>query len=97
MLLVQAVHPPNRRAEVIAAVSDPGGLQDISISRARNRLHWGIPVPDDQSHTIYVWLEALVNYLTVTGYPWKTLEDGKKLGWPASVHVIGKDIIRCVR
>lgn len=71
------------------------GLADLSISRPRSRLTWGIPVPNDSEHTIYVWLDALVNYITATGYPWK---DGqttmKKNGWPADIHIVGKDIVR---
>lgn len=70
------------------------GLADLSISRPRSRLTWGIPVPNDPDHTIYVWLDALVNYITAAGYPWKdsaTMEAG---GWPADIHIVGKDIIR---
>ncbi|XP_072034833.1 methionine--tRNA ligase, mitochondrial-like [Amphiura filiformis] len=63
------------------------GLQDLSVSRQRERLKWGIPVPDDPSQTIYVWLDALVNYLTVGGYP------DKQHVWPA-IHIVGKDILR---
>ncbi|WBW75522.1 mitochondrial methionine-tRNA ligase Msm1 [Schizosaccharomyces osmophilus] len=69
------------------------GLQDLSISRPRSRLSWGIPVPNDDSQTIYVWLDALVNYVTVAGYPW-TSSDPASGGWPADVHIIGKDIVR---
>lgn len=64
------------------------GLHDISISRPSSRLHWGIPVPNDSSHTIYVWLDALVNYLTIVDYP----NCGSK--WPIDCHVIGKDILK---
>ncbi|XP_071950249.1 methionine--tRNA ligase, mitochondrial-like [Antedon mediterranea] len=63
------------------------GLQDLSVSRQRNRLQWGIQVPNDPSQTIYVWLDALVNYLTVSGYP------DKLVSWPAT-HIIGKDILK---
>ena len=64
--------------------------KDLSISRPRDRLSWGIPVPDDPSHTIYVWLDALINYLTVAEYP-----DGAKMAhWPPNVQVIGKDITK---
>lgn len=66
-----------------------GELGDLSISRPRARLQWGIEVPDDPSHTIYVWMDALLNYLSYTGYP----EIHTNL-WPANTHVIGKDIIR---
>lgn len=64
------------------------GLEDLSVSRPKARLHWGIPVPGDDTQTIYVWLDALVNYLTVAGYP------DKKLLWPPDVQVIGKDILK---
>lgn len=63
------------------------GIQDLSISRPSSRLSWAIPVPNDESQTIYVWLDALVNYLTVAGYP-----DAKQ--WPPDLHVIGKDILK---
>ncbi|KAF1769688.1 hypothetical protein GCK72_001505 [Caenorhabditis remanei] len=61
---------------------------DLSISRTRSRLSWGIPVPDDPSQTIYVWLDALVNYLTVSGYP------QKQFVWPPTCQIIGKDITK---
>ncbi|XP_053404426.1 methionine--tRNA ligase, mitochondrial-like [Mercenaria mercenaria] len=63
-------------------------LEDLSVSRPCSRLSWGIPVPGDNSQTIYVWLDALVNYLTVCGYP----SQGRS--WPADVQVIGKDILK---
>lgn len=66
-------------------------IADISISRPRERLAWGIEVPDDSSQTVYVWLDALVNYLTVAGYPCETSELKK---WPIDCQVIGKDIIK---
>lgn len=69
------------------------GLDDISISRPASRLTWGIPVPGDDSQTIYVWLDALVNYLTTAGYPWPPGQEHAG-GWPADCHVIGKDIVR---
>ena len=66
-----------------------GDLQpDLSISRPRNRLHWGIPVPEDPKQTIYVWLDALINYLTAAGYP------DTMTNWPPDCHVIGKDILK---
>ncbi|GAA98127.1 uncharacterized protein L969DRAFT_46162 [Mixia osmundae IAM 14324] len=85
----QSVVPASRRVEVIDAVS--AGLSDLSISRPSARLKWGISVPDDPEQTIYVWIDALTNYLTVTGYPWAGKPN--KL-WPANAHVIGKDIVR---
>ena len=69
------------------------GLQDLSISRPVSRLKWGIRVPGDDSQTIYVWLDALINYLTYTGYPFKPGREHKTL-WPPKCQVIGKDIIK---
>ncbi len=85
------VVPASRMADVVRWVSED--LEDLSISRPVERLTWGIPVPDDESQTIYVWLDALVNYITKAGYPWAP---GKQhaLGWPADIQVIGKDIVR---
>ena len=77
--------------EVVAAVER--GLTDLSISRPSERLEWGIPVPGDETQTIYVWLDALVNYLTKAGYPWTPGMENAG-GWPADCHVIGKDIVR---
>ncbi|RWA03125.1 hypothetical protein EKO27_g11981 [Xylaria grammica] len=86
------VVPNQRFTEVINWVEN--NLEDLSISRPSSRLDWGIPVPDDPSQTIYVWLDALVNYITTTGYPhWKAGSEHAG-GWPADVHVVGKDIIR---
>ena len=87
--------PRSRMSEVVNAVSS--GLQDLSVSRPAERLTWGIPVPDDSSQTIYVWLDALLNYVTAAGYP--TWQPGSEQvgGWPADVHVIGKDIVRFVQ
>lgn len=70
------------------------GLSDLSISRPAERLSWGIPVPDDQSQTIYVWLDALINYLTKTNYPFQIPGQEHVAGWPPNCHVIGKDIVR---
>lgn len=71
------------------------GLEDLSISRPSDRLTWGIPVPDDPSQTIYVWLDALLNYVSILGYPWQPGTDAmQSLGWPANVQIIGKDITR---
>lgn len=68
-------------------------LRDISVSRPTNRVYWGIPVPGDPTQTIYVWLDALVNYLTASGYP---DTDGQQFRscWPPDLHVIGKDILK---
>ncbi|KAK4453225.1 putative methionine--tRNA ligase [Podospora aff. communis PSN243] len=69
-------------------------LEDLSISRPRERLSWGIRVPDDSSQTIYVWVDALINYITQAGFPGWTPGREMEGGWPADVHVIGKDIMR---
>ncbi len=81
--------PPERRNEVTNFVE--GGLMDLSISRTT--LDWGVPVPDAPGHVIYVWVDALTNYLTGAGYP-DTESDSYKRYWPANLHVIGKDILR---
>ncbi|HEX4774744.1 MAG TPA: methionine--tRNA ligase [Candidatus Saccharimonadales bacterium] len=81
--------PISRRNEILAVIKD--GLEDISVSRPKDKIGWGIPVPGDSSQVIYVWFEALMNYITVLGYP--EHEDFKKF-WPADVQIIGKDIIR---
>lgn len=81
--------PATRKHEILNVIKD--GLTDISISRPKDKISWGIPVPGDDNQVMYVWFEALMNYLTVLGYP--EHEDFKKF-WPANVQVIGKDIIR---
>lgn len=77
--------------EVVQSVES--GLEDLSISRPSERLSWGIRVPHDDSQTIYVWLDALLNYATKAGYPWTPGKE-EAGGWPADCHVIGKDIVR---
>ncbi len=81
--------PETRRNEILSLLKD--GLEDISVSRPKDKLAWGIPVPGDDKQVMYVWVEALMNYLTVLGYP---EHDDFKHFWPANVQVIGKDIIR---
>lgn len=81
--------PATRKREILSVIND--GLDDISISRPKEQIAWGIPVPGDKSQVMYVWFEALMNYLTVLGYP--EHEDFKNF-WPANVQVIGKDILR---
>lgn len=83
------VIPATRKNEILQVILD--GLEDISVSRPKEKISWGIPVPGDSKQVMYVWFEALMNYLTVLGYP--EHEDYKKF-WPANVQVIGKDIIR---
>lgn len=77
--------PESRRNEIISFVK--GGLKDLSISRTS--FDWGVPVPDDPAHVVYVWVDALTNYITALGYP-----DDMEPWWPAALHVIGKDITR---
>ena len=81
--------PPERRNEVVSFVS--GGLQDLSVSRST--LDWGVPVPSNPKHVMYVWTDALTNYVTATGILNKGDSPRKKY-WPAQVHIIGKDILR---
>lgn len=83
------VIPTTRKNEILSVIIE--GLNDISISRSANTVSWGIPVPGDKTQVMYVWFEALLNYLTVLGYPEHA--DYKKF-WPANVQVIGKDILR---
>ena len=81
--------PPARRNEVVSFVK--GGLRDLSISRTS--FQWGVPVPDDPDHIMYVWLDALTNYITGVGYPDVDSPSYKRY-WPATLHVVGKDIVR---
>ena len=82
------IAPASRRNEVLSFVR--GGLKDLSVSRTSFR--WGIPVPGDPGHVMYVWLDALNNYVTATGWP---DPDAPRAGfWPADLHLVGKDIVR---
>ncbi|ORY87585.1 tRNA synthetases class I (M)-domain-containing protein [Protomyces lactucae-debilis] len=83
--------PQIRYDDIIRSVE--AGLSDLSISRPSERLTWGLPVPGDSSQTIYVWLDALVNYITAAGYPDLASMESQRL-WPADLQVIGKDIMR---
>ena len=85
------IQPKERYNEIVSFVK--GGLKDLSISRHKDRLPWGIPVPGDADHVMYVWLDALTNYITAIGYP-DTSADLYQKFWPAQYHVIGKDITR---
>ncbi|ODQ66697.1 hypothetical protein NADFUDRAFT_82440 [Nadsonia fulvescens var. elongata DSM 6958] len=89
----KCIIPKSRYDEIIKTVMNSED-NDLSISRPKSRVKWGIPVPGDDTQTIYVWLDALVNYLTSTGFPWKTEADFMKSAWPADVHLVGKDIIK---
>lgn len=83
------IGPDSRRNEVISFVK--GGLKDLSVSRTS--FSWGIPVPGDPAHIMYVWLDALTNYITAVGYP-DTGAESFQTFWPASLHMVGKDIVR---
>ena len=83
------IKPDSRKNEVINFVKK--GLKDLSISRTS--FNWGISVPNNNKHVIYVWLDALTNYISALNYP-DTNEDLFKKFWPASIHIIGKDILR---
>jgi methionyl-tRNA synthetase len=83
------ISPLSRKNEVISFVKS--GLKDLSVSR--KSFSWGIPVPNDKEHVIYVWLDALTNYISALNYP-DTNDQMYKKFWPATIHLIGKDILR---
>lgn len=83
------IAPDSRRNEVISFVK--GGLKDLSVSRTSFK--WGVPVPGDDDHVMYVWLDALTNYITAIGYP-DTKSETYQTFWPADLHMVGKDILR---
>ncbi|MBT8337307.1 MAG: methionine--tRNA ligase [Gemmatimonadetes bacterium] len=92
------IRPEVRRNEVLGFLQQP--LGDLSISRPRSRLHWGIPLPFDPDHVTYVWVDALINYLTASGAIDPALgseapgfDDPSASWWPADLHIIGKDIL----
>jgi methionyl-tRNA synthetase len=92
----RSIYPQQYREDILKMLSEGEGgsstLADISISRPRSRLEWGIQVPDDSSQTVYVWFDALLIYLTGSGYPWSSATN---MGcWPADLQIIGKDILR---
>lgn len=79
------IKPDFRKSEVLNAIEE---LQDISISRPRSRVGWGIAVPEEENFIIYVWFDALINYISAVGFP------GVMSIWPADVHIVGKDILK---
>jgi len=86
----ECIQPQSRKNEIISFIKS--GLKDQSVTRKRSNLNWGIDVPFDNGHVIYVWFDALINYLTVAGYG---IDDEKfNYYWPEAVHLIGKDILR---
>lgn len=82
--------PKERLAEVVSFVKS--GLQDLSISRTT--VQWGVPFPGDAKHTVYVWADALINYISAVGYADSTQKKAFDVWWPADMHVLGKDIVR---
>jgi len=80
------IRPESRRNEILRLLES--GLEDISASRSR--VPWGVPFPDEEGHTVYVWFDALPNYISAIGYP----DEALATWWPAALHVIGKDITR---
>jgi methionyl-tRNA synthetase len=82
--LILVITPKYQYETIISQLQKP--LGDLSISRLKSRVSWGIEVPNDPTHVIYVWLDALVNYLTVSGYPINTTD--------SHVNIIGKDILK---
>jgi methionyl-tRNA synthetase len=87
------VQPETRKNEVTSFVR--GGLQDLSVSRLKTSVSWGVPVPDDPDHTMYVWFDALTNYITAIGFGNEQQNNaiGFEKFWPA-LHLVGKDILR---
>ena len=85
------IRPDARRNEVLSFIR--GGLQDLSISREKTSVSWGVPVPGDDDHVMYVWLDALSNYITALGYG-NSERTGLDKFWPNSMHLVGKDILR---
>ncbi|MDQ3089401.1 MAG: methionine--tRNA ligase [Acidobacteriota bacterium] len=87
----QLIRPESRRNEVVSFIN--GGLQDLSISREKKSVWWGVPVPDDDKHTMYVWIDALSNYITALGYG-SAEKSGFENYWQNAHHIVGKDILR---
>jgi methionyl-tRNA synthetase len=84
--------PDSKKQEMLSFIDQ--GLEDISFSRSATTLPWGVPVPNDPSQVMYVWCDALTNYISALGYNGTTNSDLMTTFWPADVHLIGKDIVR---
>lgn len=84
------IYPENRRNEMLSLIKS--GLEDVSFSRPKGKVGWGIPVPGDSTQTMYVWCDALANYISAIGYGQDEINFRK--WWPADVHLVGKDIVR---
>lgn len=85
------ITPSSRKNEVLSILGE--GLEDVSVSRPESDIPWGVPVPNDKTQMMYVWSDALANYISALGYGRKDDDNFKKF-WPANLHVIGKDILR---
>lgn len=84
------IAPRTRLNEVTSFVK--GGLRDLSVSRTSFK--WGVPVPDDDEHIMYVWMDALTNYISALGYPNSDDDSNYSKFWPGALHIVGKDILR---
>ena len=84
------IRPESRKNEILGFLREP--LEDLCITRPRSRLAWGIDYPSSKDHVVYVWFDALINYLSVTKY--KSVKEKFPVLWPADVHMVGKDILR---
>jgi len=82
------IYPNKWKNDFLSLIKE--GLIDVSFSRSKNKLPWGVPVPGDKNQVMYVWCDALTNYLTGIGYP----NEKYKKYWPADIHVVGKDMLR---
>ena len=91
--ILDFIEPVSRKNEMIQNFIKPG-LEDLSISRST--FDWGIPIPNDPKHVMYVWLDALTNYITAIGYlsGMRNWRQKFETFWPADVHLVGKDIVR---
>lgn len=85
------IQPESRRNEVVAFIKR--GLQNLSISREKSSVSWGVPVPDDANHVMYVWMDALSNYITAIGWG-NSQKTGFEKYWQSAMHIVGKDILR---
>ncbi|KAF9266213.1 hypothetical protein L218DRAFT_922741 [Marasmius fiardii PR-910] len=88
------IYPSKYMEDIIYSLKNEP-LQDISISRPKSRVKWGVEVPGDPEHTIYVWVDAVLSYLTGIGFPWSGHQNVENMGgWPVDLQIIGKDIVR---
>ncbi|XP_072933694.1 methionine--tRNA ligase, mitochondrial [Epargyreus clarus] len=88
------IQPVKFQKQLLDYLENESYFPDISVSRPSSRVHWAIRVPGDEEQSIYVWLDALINYLSVLGYPDAEAMSARGRAWPADVHVVGKDILK---